>query len=472
MVPQGTLRAMQGTARLPQGTLRGPRGTLRYSGGQAGGAAPFYRTLDGVAPVAGWNFKTGESTGLLATDAFTGLNITAAGLTINTSTNVDATAALRTLMAANYTWVFVLAGRAGLANAGVLAYSATEAPVFIVAGGQVRAYKSPVTGLDNTNRFTKGGKRIIAMSRSGTARQITQNGMPVVTDSTVQTAAPSAVQIGRFNGGSYLNDDIEEAYLFDFAGTSAGLKLVSKDAYSSPLSPVPYFRGSDNQYIDYGASVLKREADLPWSLIAVAKPTAAPDASGTWLGDMLFTTVAATSIFPGYEVWFSSSDGVNVRMHIRIISAILTPAYIGAYVSTTVLTDPWSWLTLGFRYDGSRTAAGCDFWLNGVKQTRTVESDTLGANSILGDPQRFVIGNQTNRLGYYLKGNMAFFHFRGDAPNDAFFSSHGDPSSLPAADANTLLQPDFANVSGTSVPDLSPSGLTGTLSTTELMIAP
>jgi hypothetical protein len=424
----------------------------------------WYPTLDGVAPSAGWNFVTGRSIGMSAADAFTGLNLTAAGLTINDGNDVAATAALRTVMAGNYTVLVKLAGRAGAINAGVISYSATEAPIFLVAEGIARAYKQP-TSLDNGNRFIAGPKRLIAMARSGSARKVTQNGCIPVSDATVQTASPSAIPIGRFNGAAYLNDDIEEMYVWNFYGSDAGLERISTPAFRPLINNNTYIRGMDQHRLTVGANALQYEYTQPWSCLVVARLTGIPDVAGTYLGSMFFTNVsAASSVFPGYEFWIRHNAN-KASLAIRIINDITdaSPKYIGVY-------DGANWADNNVHvflatYDGSGTAAGCKIYADGVSLSLTTESDTLGGLSIIGGTQTFLVGNQTNRLGYYHKGDLGFFHMDDVARDATWAATYSNVSSLPAVDADTVLHYDDWGTSGTTITDKSVSGLNGTLST-------
>lgn len=202
-------------------------------------------------------------------------------------------------------------------------------------------------------------------------------------------------------------------------------------------------------------AALQWERTQPWSLNAQIKLPGPPSvvAPGGGTAAIIFTTCnqGSGTIFTGYEVWV---DG-NSKLRVRLINNVGTSIFLGT-VSTTSVADG-NWHNIGVSYDGSGAAAGVKNYIDGVLDTLTVESDTLGANTIV-NTQPFVVGNQLGfpfPLGGYLKSFQLSNIVRSQAYSAAY--------TTPAVDANVVLAYNFSEGSGTTTADLSASGFTGTL---------
>lgn len=183
--------------------------------------------------------------------------------------------------------------------------------------------------------------------------------------------------------------------------------------------------------------------------------------TGSLIGSVILTSAdAAPYPFP-MELYVTNTG----LLRIRIVSNFAGNDYLGM-TGTTNLYDGnrhYVWGT----YDGSKTAAGCKLYVDGVLESMTVERDTLSGSSV--NANNLIIGSQ-------LEGGLYYHPFQYLGPirvsnivRDAtYVGNNSSFSTPPAVDGNTVLAYDFDEQTGTTCNDLSSGGYDGTLSSSSL----
>lgn len=213
------------------------------------------------------------------------------------------------------------------------------------------------------------------------------------------------------------------------------------------------------QQVSVGANKFQYERTQAWTIFGAVNLLGYPAGAA---GAMIISSNVQTSPgFPGYEYWIDTS----CLPHVRLISNIQTPNYIGKIGSINVCDGKWHMLAAS--YDGSSTAAGVLIYEDGVVDPApTVESDTLSATIVSGT-QTLLIGNQTNHLDFWIRGALDEYSLHNVARSPSYIAAHSSPTSLPTIDANTVLMYHFDDDAGTSATDASGGGNAGTLSSSQ-----
>lgn len=456
MVPQGGILRPQGTSLVPQGTRR------TFAGSTYPAPSWVLSSGAGVTATIDLDFVNQRYFGGPPNAFLSGtLTIDATGLVIGNGVNITATSALLALLpaAGNTQIAEISAGPANGVNAGVVGYSATAAPIFLNANGIARNYlggDSP-NFLDTLNRFGSLINRKVGVTQNGTTRLVAMNGTPTASKAT-QQASPSGVAIGSFNGGSYLLGSLRRFTVWKSAVSASDLQtLTGPRITTTPYAGLNCIRGEYNQSCSAGANTLQYEYTQPWTMGCAVRLLATPDATGNSLATMFFTNVsAAASLFPGYEC-FAFPDGVP---RVRIINDFATHM-IEVKGSTNLIDNQWHYVFA--TYDGSGLAAGVKIYVDGVAESLTTVQNNLGGNSIVSGTQTFLVGNQTNRLGYYNMGFQDEFVMYNTEKSPSFVATYSTPALLPPATADAQIYYHFDELSGTSCTDSSGNGRTGTL---------
>jgi hypothetical protein len=270
----------------------------------------------------------------------------------------------------------------------------------------------------------------------------------------------------RTSGSNWFAGRIYNLVATKTALTSAQVKSLATyqmaKAGATPKFPTPLIGSHSilpvsNTFIDAGAN-LAYERTQAWTAIATIKTSYIPLTAA-----VIATNVTTSPAFRGIDfLWIDVAE----KLHVRLINNIVTPLYIGVSGST-ILTDGMKH-TVGATYDGSSTAAGVKLYVDGVLETNTVESDTLGANSIVSGVPRLYIGNQQNHLDFQFGGIMDGLRISNIVRNQAYMTANAGGN--PAVDANTVLAYDFEEGTGLTTLDLSASGFNGTLSTSAIWV--
>lgn len=275
-------------------------------------------------------------------------------------------------------------------------------------------------------------------------------------------ASPTSVFLGSWNNA------------FEFGQTSPPAGYIAQIAVFNGVQlpdaiiPPPGFIRSKgiwwngdatNFKVSYG-NVLQHEYTDPWTFIVAACVLTFPNAGVSGAPDGIFFTNVPTAAqnpgFPGYEFWVNGAG----NLHVRIIHNIGTPAYIGKYGSTVIADGLWH--VYAATYDGSGLAAGVSMYIDGVLETMTVESDTLGGGSIKDPNNNFEIANQTG-LALGLPGAIGLVRQYNRQLSQAEIQNFNINKTIPAIDASCVLAPKFTEGgSSTTTGDDSASALTGT----------
>lgn len=394
------------------------------------------------------------------------------GLAVSSAGNKDGTAAAIAAFGSAWTVIIEFADSASNGTqCCLLSFNATDAPIFVLGSGgdvtgQARSFRTnSANSIDTLDRFGNMITKRIAVCRDGSGRSIAQNGCPAATTGTPHSV-PAAVQWFRYFGNSnYATGFIRRITIFTKRVSDADLQLLSGPRITTaPYAGAGCMRGEYNQYCSFGANTLQYERTQAWTVGAAIKINGQPSAAGPSLATMVFCNVSATSVFPGYEGFIFT----NGQPRVRIINDIASK-YIEVRGSTNLIDNTWHYVF--FTYDGSGVAAGIKIYVDGVAETMTTVSDTLGANSIIGGTQTWLAGNQTNRLGYYNMGFLDMLAVYNVAKDATFCGTYSTPASLPPIDGSSQIWCDFNEASGTTVTDYSGNGRNGTLSQSFMRVA-
>jgi hypothetical protein len=380
------------------------------------------------------------------------------GLLLNSASINAIGAALTAMKLATVLICAEVGGGTAAANAGIVSFDTTQSPIFQVSTNKARSYRSTATptGLDTTNTATWTGVNRIASQIATGGRSITLNNVNRVSDTNVP-ATPTSVFLGSFNGGSLFGGYLRCLYAIPLGVTiNGGLSGALPPAYvgSSGL----YFPA--NGFVDLG-NVLQYERTQAWSFGCGIVGLNSLGATA----NVLATNVTTSTAFPGIDFMFiggsnNSPAGSAGRIFVRLINDI-TSKWIGVYGSTRV--DDGKMHYLWTTYDGSGTAAGVKLYVDGVLETMTVESDTLGANSIVAAGQDLYIGNQKNHLDFPANCVLGGLRISNIVRSASYVAQYSTSASIAPVDASTVLAMNFAEGTGTTTADSSASGFTGTI---------
>jgi len=277
-------------------------------------------------------------------------------------------------------------------------------------------------------------------------------------------ASPMSLILGSWNGANEFGGFIAQLAVIR---TTLPAQVIPPAAFTGPNG---WWWAGDaaNSKISYG-NVLQYEYTHPWTVICAVCCLFAPNSGPTGVTGMMFTNVPdpANAAFPGYEFWING-DG---RPHVRLMH-IAGAQFVGVYGSTNVADGKWH--VLAASYDGSGLAAGVKIYLDGALETVTVESDTLGGNTIKSTdplhPNNYLIGNQTGEP-FAMPGAIGLFRQFNTVKSQAYIQQYKINQLIPAIDSSCVLAPKLnEGGSNTTTGDLSGSGLTGTLSSSSVWL--
>ena len=247
----------------------------------------------------------------------------------------------------------------------------------------------------------------------------------------------------------------------DSSGSGGTLTLtgVTQGAHGAvTITPTPNFavEVSSGQEINAG-SVLAYDKNQPWTVMTSLDVGADPAVAA-----VVFSNVNA-SPYPGYELWIDPTGYLRVR----IISNI-TNNYID--VQGGVVVTDGKWHDVAVSYDGSSSASGVKIFEDGVQDTATKVLVNSLSGSIVNPTQGpLIVGSQTDRLTTFeLNGSLDQFSISNEVRSAAYIAQNSSPGSAPPVDANTVLDYDFNEDTGTVAHDLSSSGYSATLSSSSM----
>jgi len=230
----------------------------------------------------------------------------------------------------------------------------------------------------------------------------------------------------------------------------------AKDSYPGPIPGWRTCVGGfavNNSHISAG-NVLLWPNTQAWTGIAAIKVMAAPAEAG-----IIMCNVGGVPQYPGYEFWINPGGFV----HSRVMSDISVNDYIGACGSTNVCDGKPH--VIAVSYDGSKTFAGIKIFVDGVADTTTSEGASLTGTRKTTGP--LWVGNQIDHT-YGMNGYIGWLSLSNIVRSSSYIASNANVASIPAVDANTVLQYRFQEATGTTTADESGSALTGTLSSSNI----
>lgn len=298
-------------------------------------------------------------------------------------------------------------------------------------------------------------------STAGNYRILTDFLCNTVNDAHPLASNPAQIYVGSATPGfpsAFLNGYIGQLAVIKTAPAVAPITNTVLPAFTGPNAYWCNF--VTTSAINYG-NVLANEYSQPWTVIAAVTDVLTAINSITVANGVIFTN-SKNSPYSGYEIWIPGTNVVGVR----IISDFGAGFYLGKYGSTNIADGKWH--VVAATYDGSGLAAGVNIYVDGVLETMTVEHDGLAGHSIIGPAgnNQYQIGNQTNALG--LIGAVGLFRQYNVVKPLAFIQQFtgifSQNQQVPAIDATCVLAPDLSvGAPSLTVPDLSASHLTGTL---------
>jgi len=355
----------------------------------------------------------------------------------------------------------------GTGNGGL---GASPGQVFYFSGGT--AY-GPNAGVNMLS-----GQHNIGVTVSGTTLTFYDNGVSGTVVNGIASSTPSAPATGF---GGYPADPIHfafngvmtEAAFYNSALTGVQMTSIAQDQaayWPDPGFGFPYATGDTIPGVTFGVNAfpfvngervslgnaLQFEYTQPWTMFAAVQAVGVP-MSSTTPAAIIFTNVTAGTPFPGYEVWVNGNGAIVVR----IIHSSTAPQWIDMHQTVPSVCDLKTHM-VAVSYDGSGVAAGVKVYVDGIAVGMTVDSDTLGGQTIVSAGQSFWIGMQQS-LHFPWGGVIKRFQIDNVARSAAYIAACATPASLPPIDTNTQVCLRFQDGSGTTVVDSSGKGINGTL---------
>lgn len=413
-----------------------------------------YALPDGTLPSVAMDFVNAQfydgSSGDATLASMVGGNptIDAGGMLCN-STNISAIGALLdALKSTTKTIAAVVSGGTQNALGGLVSFE-NDAPLFKMNTNKLRNFNgASSTSLDTGNTVNWTNYVWTATGVDASGRDLCMNTRGVVSDSSA-LATVTTVQMGSYQGGLTFGGRMRLLLVYPQRVAAATLvKLTRPPPFDSLFAGDVGVNFSEGQSLNAG-SVLSYERTQPWSAWAVIQVGQRPSGAG-----IIFSNVTNGSPYRGYEFWINPSG----QLQVRIINTYASN-YIGVIGSTNVCDGQWH--VVGATYDGSSTAAGVKFYIDGVQDLSNVEADLLSATIVSGVD--FIVGNQVGIPGFALGGKMGQFLLSDVERAATYYQSFCSPFLPPPVDANTQLAYLLNEGAGTFAADSSSNNYTGTL---------
>jgi hypothetical protein len=305
------------------------------------------------------------------------------------------------------------------------------------------------TGVD----FTKLGSFATAWNNAGS---LAVAGIGKVVSYAKNFSAVTTAQFGSYNGGSLWPGRIRSIAIYTGKLSDQYLKNMAwPGRWNKPFNGstgVGSFN-STSSYINAGNTLASYfKSATPWSCVVGH----IGGASGAI--KVLFTNVQASGPpWYGHEFYINAGTG---KLRTSIFSN-----WAGGAASTNLIqvegttnVNDNNWHVLGTTYDGSGLAAGVKMYVDGVPETTVTTFDNLtGASDTIIGPLE--VGGQ---FGGFCADYIWFFALSNIARSAAYFANINATRVRPSPDANTLVQYDFREGSGSSTADRSANGYNGT----------
>lgn len=203
------------------------------------------------------------------------------------------------------------------------------------------------------------------------------------------------------------------------------------------------FDGS-NDWVDFGTSNFAFERTQPFSVSMWVNQNAATAQS---------TIISRANVSPNFQGWWIRYERATCSYTFYLISSFSTN-YLAIRTSAVPNYGQFQkWVRVGLTYDGSSTAAGTKFYIDGVAATQTTVANTLSASTVaaginarmgtLTDDTIDYNGNLTDVAVYtdvLTAQEIRDIHFNGIYPNDNLYARYlfneGSGSTLTDSSGN------------------------------------
>jgi hypothetical protein len=331
-------------------------------------------------------------------------------------------------------------------------------------------YFTPASGVvtDASNLYAQSPNRVV-VSRASGAVTLYVNGTQTHTGAGSNSAATTPLQIGGYtHPGSGFGCDGLIGEVFAYAAALATADRTAIDAnqvtafpalsFPTPYSGAAWVQFGISENVSFG-NILDFEYTQPWTMFAAMQAYQAPAGSC-----IIQVNVTATN-----DQGYGFEIGPDGRLRIRIIHSVPGAQWIDVFGSTVVADGRKHFLAAS--YSGSGLASGCQIYVDGVPETMTVASDTLGGLTIIGAGQVFELGNQVvDDPQANFRGCLGRFQLDGVVRSAAYIATYSTPSALPPIDANTLLSVALTEGAGTTAHDASTGAHNGALKTSTMWV--
>jgi Alpha-L-arabinofuranosidase B, catalytic len=306
---------------------------------------------------------------------------------------------------------------------------------------------------------------------SATTAAIRRNGTTLakrVSAPGVAITGSGALNMGTASVGNsfYWPGHIGELILFNAdAETDLAMIRPSITSWWTSKDPDPETRGIkgvSGQFINAG-QILQYERTQPWSVtFSMLEPKLAQTNHA-----IILCNVSTAPAFKGWELMINSSG----RPAVRIINNIAGPNFVGVAGDYYVYDGSPHMVTV--TYDGSSTAAGVKFYVDGTLVANVIESggDTLTGTILEAGAEMYVANQKNYETTFWMNGISLFGLQVANVVRDATWAAtYTSDSAFPTPDSNAVLSYRFNERTGLSVHDDSASGFNGTLSNASLWI--
>jgi len=300
--------------------------------------------------------------------------------------------------------------------------------------------------------YTKNGTYSSAWNNAG---NISISTLGLIASFAKNFSAVTAAQLGSYNGGSLWPGRIRTVAIYTGQLSNQYLKNISwPGVWNKPFNGntgVGSF-GSSGADIDAGATLASYfKSATPWSMVCGHNSSAASSLK------VLFTNVHnGGAPWYGHEAYINTTGKMRVSIFSNWAGGAASTNLIQVEGSTNLFDTKWH--VIGVSYDGSQVAAGIKIYVDGVAETLTYTFDNLtgASDTSIGT---FNVGGQYNN---FCCDYMDFFAMSKIARSAAYFAAISATRTRPSVDANTLVQYEFSEGSGTTTADHSGNGYNGT----------
>lgn len=444
-------------------------------GSTSGSAPPVLSIINGKAYVSFNNYNTGANSGNPA------ILVAAASLGVTGDISIGMNAAIISdtggFAVADYDGTNgYLATLNGFPSGGSQTVGANPATIGYWASGD------GTFNPDSSTIFSKSPNQIAWLRGSGTVNYYRNNTTPTLTLTSQASSSDSSV----FALGSEVtsatatpvwpvSEMISEAYVYasNIGTTNLGLIQAAEQAYfpdlgfEAPSSGQAWIQGGSNDTVSCTCSTITAwTLTHPWTVWADIQPDHLPSHASSILNTFQAYATAFPN-YPGFSFRIEGSDSSHMGTLSVLIDHVIGTTYIEVRTNTSIVD--------GFKhrvaatYSGSGTAAGVAIYVDGVAQSTTTVSDTLGGNTINASGQTVFIASQNGEPNY-MRGQIGHVQVDSVAASSGTVSANASYTVAPPITANTVASWAFTEGQGTTANDASGNANTATLSTNSMWV--